>query len=67
MKKEITKITTIQLTHIGVVLEEEVEQEIGLPDDCIKAIEEMFKDDMDADDVKVVQVQNFVRDIEEEE
>lgn len=65
--KEITKITTIQMTHVEKVRDEEVEEELSLPEETIGRLEAKLKNDHDADDVKVVEVQDFVRDIEEEE
>lgn len=63
MKKEITRIITVQITDIGVVDDEfdDAESRAWVKENAGK----IYKEFLDVDDVVVTDVQDFIKDIEE--
>lgn len=59
--KEITRITTVELTSILVV---EDETELPPKDKVKKSFEEGMKYMSNCDDAKVIRMQDFIRDVE---
>ena len=57
--KELTRIITVQITLIGNVNDESAM--VG-KDECVKFVEQYLKDHTGSDDVKVIDVQDFIID-----